>query len=748
MRLSTLLPVLGAASAVLAGKLTPESLLTAPRRSGALPNHDGSLVVYTLAQNSFETNNATTEIRVLDPKSHHDAVVTAPDGAQEPNWLDNETIVVLVPGRNGTTDVVVGEVADFDGTKSVAGNIDADASGVVVKKAGDGEYAFAVWALAKPDGSIYNPEKEPEPKSTGRLYKSTFVRHWDTYITPNRRAIWYGSLSAKSGSDDKTRSYHLSDLTNVLKGTGFESPLPPFGSTDNFDISSTHVVFVAKDLNLNPAFHTKSNVYIVDIDNDDGPGEPVQVSVRGIDGAATSPTISPDGKAVAFLQMRENGYESDKNQVIVVPDITDPSSAVDVFASADKKGRWSRSPVSVSFSRDGKKLRFLAEDRAHARLFSTSIEDLDDVRVPTFLAGKTGSVLSFTEVEDGTIIASGSSLVDNSIFWAVDPAGPTVKVLDSLSHNGALFGLSRDQISEIYFPGAEHEVHAWVIKPSFFERGKKYPLAYFIHGGPQSAWLDGWSTRWNPAVFAEQGFVVVAVNPTGSTGFGQDFTDAIKGQWGGLPYRDLVAGFEYVEKHLDFVDIDRAVGLGASYGGYMVNWIQGQPLGRRFKALVCHDGSFSIVGQLASEEQWFPSHDFGGNFTTKPDGWHQWDPVNFVSNWATPQLTIHSDKDFRLSIPDGLAAFTVLQSKGVESQFLEFPDENHWVTKPANSLAWHEAVINWINRFGGLEEYVPEEKFKGVIVEPQFRSGKGDDGEKDGRTAEVTSRQQPLTASA
>jgi dipeptidyl aminopeptidase/acylaminoacyl peptidase len=189
------------------------------------------------------------------------------------------------------------------------------------------------------------------------------------------------------------------------------------------------------------------------------------------------------------------------------------------------------------------------------------------------------------------------------------------------------------------------------------------------------------------------------------TSYGQAFTDAIQGQWGGLPYEDLVLGFDYIKQNISYVDTKRAVALGASYGGYMMNWIQGHPLGREFKALVTHDGVFSMSGQMASEELYFPFHDMKGTLWNNPETWAKWDPSRFTENWATPQLVIHSELDYRLTISEGLAAFNVLQCKEIESQFLTFPDENHWVLKPENGLMWHKVVLDWINKHVGLEKY-------------------------------------------
>lgn len=265
--------------------------------------------------------------------------------------------------------------------------------------------------------------------------------------------------------------------------------------------------------------------------------------------------------------------------------------------------------------------------------------------------------------------------------------------------------LPESSVRSLWWKGdKEHPVHALMVLPSFFDKNKRYPLAYLIHGGPQGAWSDSWSTRWNPAMFAEQGYITICPNPTGSTGYGQAFTDAIQNNWGGSPYIDLEKGFEHIREHLSFVDTDRAVALGASYGGYMMAWMQGHTLSKHFKALVMHDGVFSMTSQLASEEQYFPMHDLGGPLWQRQQMYDKWDPSRHASNWSTPMLIIHSEKDYRLTIAEGLSAFNVLQGKGIESRFLTFSDENHWVLGEENSLLWDLVVLNWCNRFVGLAE--------------------------------------------
>jgi dipeptidyl aminopeptidase/acylaminoacyl peptidase len=441
--------------------------------------------------------------------------------------------------------------------------------------------------------------------------------------------------------------------------------------------------------------------------------------------------------------MKTNGYESDKNQVFIIPDYQTPGWVSHLWGSTNGKGKWDRSPQSISWGPKGE-VYLTAEDQGRMDLF-TAIVDSPGGPLPTKLV-KGGTITSVSPLKSGEIFLSSTSLIENSLYSIVpsdhgnktlggqsyynialddrvhtsDTTSRTLKTtyISSNSRTSSMFGLSRDQIDELHWPGANKDVktdiHAWVVKPRNFDAKKKYPLAYLIHGGPQGAWTDSWSTRWNPAIYAEQGFVVVCPNPTGSTGYGQDFVDAIQGQWGGLPYEDLVLGFDYIKEKVEYVDTDRAVALGASYGGYMMNWIQGHDLGRKFKALVTHDGVFSMTSQLASEELYFPFHDLKGPLWKNPEAWREWDPSRFADQWQTPHLIIHSDLDYRLTMNEGLSAFNVLQTRGVESQLLTFPDENHWVLKPENSLLWHEVVLDWINAHVGLEKYtVAREKKAG-----------------------------------
>ncbi|KAF1959314.1 dipeptidyl-peptidase-like protein V precursor [Byssothecium circinans] len=717
---------------VRAKKFTPEALLSAPRRSEGLPNSDASKVLYSVSTYSFEEHAKNLEVRLLDVKSQESSLVTDKKESSEPQWLDDETVLLLHGDEGGVTHVKVGPVNDFGNSSYIAGTIDGPVGNVKLAQIGNGTYGVALSGKAKPSGDLFNPEKAEKPLTTGRVYDSLFVRHWDHYVTENRNTIFLATLYKVAGK------YKLSELKNALKGSKLASPIEPFGGTDHFDISQHGLVFTSKDPDLNPATHTKTNIYLsasktfwLDIVKE--LPKFYKVPVDGFEGASTGPVWDKTGKSIAFLSMKTDGYESDKNQVFIVPDYLTPGWVIHLFAGNNGKGIWDKSPQSITWGGNDT-LYFTAEKEGRVNLFASNSRPFQGGEfqsVPVQLV-KGGSINSVKVLKSGEIFLSSTSLIDNSLYSIVpaDHKKQTLsghlhftlpidehtqkakssqlvtKYVSSNTRSGAMFGLSQDQISEIKWLGAAPDttVHAFVIRPSTFDSGKKYPLAYLIHGGPQGAWTDSWSTRWNPALFAEQGYVVVTPNPTGSTGYGQDFVDAIQNQWGGLPYEDLVLGFDYIDKNLEFVDTDRAVALGASYGGYMMNWIQGHDLGRKFKALVTHDGVFSMTSQLASEELYFPFHDLGGPLWSNSSSWSQWDPSRFADNWATPHLIIHSELDYRLTMNEGLSAFNVLQTKGVRSKFLTFSDENHWVLKPENSLKWHEVVFGWINEFAGLEQ--------------------------------------------
>ncbi|MCJ1397068.1 hypothetical protein MMC11_000260 [Xylographa trunciseda] len=718
-------------------KFTPEVLLTTPRRSPAVPNAAGTHALYTQSTYSFESHSKSKEIRLLDLRSSQITLVTNENKTGEPHWLEDD-ILYLKEGEKGITELIVADSGDLSKiyTAAIVPGPVSDAKLKVLEK---GKVAIVFAAMTQPDGTLYNPENEPKKHSTGRLYDSVMVRHWDKYVTPNRNSLWYGIFlrSEPHISESKGR-YSMSTLVNALRGTQLESPIPPFPGSDHFDISSTGIVFVAKAPNISRAFNTKCNFYYLAISNfaTASHSAPHIIEMEGYEGAASSPVFSPHGSSVAFLKMKKNGYEADKNHVIIIPDLSKLSDTTEAMKSNDGKELWDRSPSSLIWSNDGQSLYLTADDEGLGRLFKLDVtlasRDMSKIPTPLTSFGSVSGVHPLS-LASPYLLLSSSSLTNPSFFSTINPSAPSsLTTISSLSQNGSALGLSVSQVSSIHFaapnyPGTgTHDVHALVVRPSSFSPSSSYPLALLIHGGPQSAWSDSWSTRWNPVLFAEQGYIVVCPNPTGSTGYGQAFTDAIQNNWGGAPYTDLEACMAHVATDMPYVDLTRAVALGASYGGYMINWMNGHPLGRKFKAFVCHDGVFSMSNQLSSDEQYFPNHDLGGPpFDDKTQlNWDRWDPSRFVGNWETPQLVIHNELDYRLPVSEGLAAFNVLQERGLKSRFLTFPDENHWVLGEENSRVWHRVVLEWVNYFVGLSTGTGTEEL-GVELVHGNRGGNG-----------------------
>lgn len=447
--------------------------------------------------------------------------------------------------------------------------IDGSLSSPKIKQISEDKALICCAALTHSNGDLFSPTKQETPRSSAKVYTHLFVRHWDTWNSDSENSLWFGTLVRGR----ERWALDGSKLTNLLSGTPLRSPVPPFGGTGDFDISSTGVVFVAKDPELNPARYTKTDLYYIPFPSTDSskPPKPQIVKTGKLRGYTTSPTFSPDGKSVAFARMKSDQNEADKPRLMLVPDVTDLSNVQEYYETKDGKGGWDLRPDWITWSNDGEELYVAADKHGRMILWKLPASPLHAKNLPEAIH-EDGSVVDAKPLGKGKyLFLSTKSRIENSCYCILDPKSKETDEISSSSKHGKSLGLSPSQCADLWFPGsAGHDVHALVMTPSNFDKNKKYPLAMLIHGGPQSAWTDDWSTRWNPAVFAEQGYYVVCPNPTGSTGYGQDFTDAITENWGGNPYQDLVKCFEYLEG-VDYVDTDRAVGLGGSYGGYMIS---------------------------------------------------------------------------------------------------------------------------------------------------------------------------------
>ncbi|KAI5781889.1 dipeptidyl-peptidase [Geopyxis carbonaria] len=692
------------ASVAVAAAFTPEQLISAPRRSEAVPNPSGKTAIFSVSEYSFSSHSGSSAWKALDTSSGKTTLLSNSSDVSEVVWIDDKTLLYL----NGSNAAVAGGVelwvttlAGFEADAYRAASIPGPLANLKIappSSKGKG-IRFLLTGKQTLEGKIYNAETEDAPLSTAHVYDQIYIRHWDTWLTPETYTLFSGVLSGGK----RTKYSFNGELTNLLAGVkGLETPVQPFGGTGDFSITpdGSTVAFMSKDPDLPLANFTASYVYLVPSDGSEkpkalnaptSPGTP-----KNARGASAAPTFSPDGKSIAYLQMDDRMYESDRNQVYISKLGSGKISALTT--------KWDRSPSGIIFAPNGKTLYLLTEDTGREKIFTLPLP-ASAASTPKALTHE-GYVSAAYPISSGSsLLISNSSMISSTSYSTVSTSTGAIKrLLEANKVDANLHGLADNQVSEFWYQGNWTQIHGWLVKPINFDPSKKYPLAFLIHGGPQGSWANNWSNRWNPAVFANQGYVVALINPTGSTGYGAKLTDAIQNNWGGAPYSDLALGFAHLKASFPFIDTTRAVAAGASYGGYMVNWIQGHPLGREFRALVTHDGVFSTLNQYASEELWFMQHDFNGTFWADNENYARWDPAKpeLIAQWATPHLVVHNDLDYRLPVSEGVALFNVLQERGVESRFLGFPDENHWVLGKENSRVWHKEVLGWLNKYSGV----------------------------------------------
>ncbi|KAJ5103144.1 hypothetical protein N7532_003673 [Penicillium argentinense] len=677
--------VLGSAIA-----LTPEQLISAPRRGNAIPNPSGKVALFSTSQYSFDTHSSSSWWSLIDIRSGETAQLTNDSNVSELTWLgSSDSGLLYINSTNadipGGVELWIADANNFANSRYKAASLAAPFSGLKPAVTKSGDIKFLVYAQSYGNGTAYNEELVSTPLSSARIYDSIYARHWDSWLPTTFNAVFSGTLKKKAA-----KRYALAGpLKNLVSNIkNLESPYPPFGGSSDYDISPNGkwAAFKSKAPELPRANNTASYIYLVPHDGSkeaeaiNGPGSPG--TPEGVKGDSSSPVFSPDSKHIAYLQMTDISYEADRRTVYVYKIGSDKT--ISTLAKD-----WDRSPDTIKWTADGETLVLATEDLGRERLFTLPVDAEDDYKPSNFT--DSGSATAFYSLPE------------------CPKKGVTGTLLSANEVDPGLKGLSSKDFDEFYYEGNWTDIHAWIIYPTGFDKSKSYPLLYYIHGGPQGSWADSWSTRWNYKVWADQGYVVVAPNPTGSTGFGDKLTDAIQNNWGSYPYDDLVKGWEYVRDTFDFIDTDNGVAAGASYGGFMVNWIQGNPLGRKFKALVSHDGTFVADSKISTDELWFIEHDFNGTFWANRDNYRRWDPSapEHILQFDTPMLLIHSSKDYRLPVSDGLALFNVLQERGVPSRFLNFPDENHWVVNQENSLVWHQQVLGWINRYSGVGEKNP-----------------------------------------
>jgi dipeptidyl aminopeptidase/acylaminoacyl peptidase len=524
------------------------------------------------------------------------------------------------------------------------------------------------------------------------------------YVPQERYSVFAGSLSGSNGSYS-----FAGQMKNLLSGMNYtvtrpESPVQgSSGDPADYDLSpdGSMVAFRTKAPELAKANYTASYIYVVPHDGSEvavpvnGPGTTAPETAQGASGY---PTWSNDGKKLAYGQQDGIFYESDRYKLYVA-EIDGLNSKVRSVAED-----WDSAPSGVSWSPDDKDLWVTSELHASVRLWIVPQDAAADFK-PANITGPDTTLAAFGVLPDGSAFVSAAASWSSRIFYSQQP-GQDKKILFTANEvDPELKGLGPQDVSNFWVENDDGDmIQTFVFYPTGFDPTKKYPLAFVVHGGPQSSQGDAWSVRWNLRLWADQGFIVTTTQFTGTASYGQNFTDKIQANWGGTPYTDLVKVFEHIRDNISYIDTDRAIAAGASFGCYMMNWIQGHDLGREFKALVCHDGKMTNVGSYATDEIWFIQRDNNGTIWNDRANYEKWDPLVHAKNFSTPEFVVGNDLDYRVVISEPLQTFNVLQTLGVPSRFLHFPNEGHWVTNRDNSLFWHESIFNWIRYWVGLDE--------------------------------------------
>jgi dipeptidyl aminopeptidase/acylaminoacyl peptidase len=674
---------------------TFEDMMQLKRIGEPIVSPDGKWVGFAAVDVNLDENTRKTHLWIVPINGGEARRLTPATGAGEDRirFSPDGKRVLFEATRDGASQIWV---QNFDSaTGALIGeprkvtDISTEASGGLWSPDGKSIlFVSEVYPDCKDDAcNKQRDEEQAKSKVKAKIFTQLMYRHWNHYFNGKYSHLFL--VSADGGvACDLTPGAH---------------DVPPFslGGQDQYVFSPDgKEVAYTSNLDELQATSTNSDVFIVPTAG----GTPKKITTNpGSDG---TPMYSPDGKYIAYRSQFRGGYESDRFRLMLYERAT--GKIIDLMPNFD---RW---VDSMSWSPDSKTIYFTAENEGQAPIYQINVtaanawpEELvagfNDSPTPTpdgkNLVFDRMSVMAPNEIYSAPLMFPQCRMAFPPNAYSIpDCLLSKAQPLTGLN-DGVLSQIEMQPLESFWFNGAAKEkVQGFLVKPPNFDAGRKYPVKFLIHGGPEGAWGDDWSYRWNPELFAASGYVIVTINFHGSTGYGQKFIDAINGDWGGAPFHDLMLGLDYAEKTYPFIDKDRECALGASYGGYAINWLEGHTM--RFKCLVSHDGMFNTESAWGTtEELWFNEWEFKGTPWTNREMYRKWSPHLSATNFKTPLLVVHGQLDYRLDVSEGFQLFTTLQRLRIPSKMLYFPDEGHWVLKPQNSRLWYQTVNGWVDEW-------------------------------------------------
>lgn len=629
---------------------------------------DAKKIIFDHTTFDMDLNTSQTDIWIIN--SDGTDLRQVMQSASSPNFYgDNTEIYFTKNGQLLTSDLngnQVKKLTDFySGVSGAELSIDKE------------KFLFSTQVYAECNTQECNEQKDlekDESKVKAEIFTELMYRHWNDWRGPKISHLFL--------FNKKDTSYV--DLTINSK---FDSPPLALGSSNDYSFSPTaeEIAFTMNESDF-LATSTNNDVFIMKLPDVKAGKKSTYKKISTSLGNDNQPVFSPDGKYIAYSSMERAGFEADKQRIMLYNRITEKTTNL--------TGNYDLSAGELVWAKDSKSIYFTSANKIYNSIFKI---DVDTKLISTVIEAVVASSLKLSDDGKTLFFKNQKSTLPNEIF-SINTDKTNFKKITNVNSE-ILANIEMNEVETFWATGAEDaKVQSILVKPPFFESSKKYPMMFLIHGGPQGHWEDDFHFRWNLQMFASQGFVVVATNPRGSVGYGQKFTDEISGDWGGKAYVDLMNSYDYAIENYSFIDKENTFASGASYGGYMINWIEGHT--DRFKALICHAGVFNLESMYGTtEELWFPEWENGGTPWENRELYEKWSPHMFVENFKTPMLVVHGAYDFRVPFGQAMELFTALQKMDVESKMLYFPDETHFVTKPQNAKLWWNTIYEWLEQY-------------------------------------------------